>query len=80
MRNVNHLLAIPGRHQRKEIEVWIRTSLNRVLLRFVDDAYILVVENEHALKLILSDIEIHLDVVYIFVTDKQLLKSQALLQ
>ena len=42
--------------------------------RFLNMAKILVVEDEHVIKLIFSNVEIHLDVVYIFVADQQLLQ------
>ena len=75
MRYVDHFFSVSGSHQREKITVRLRSTLYWKSLWFVNDSYVLIVKNQHIVKHRLCQIEVHFNVVYIFISYEQLLKS-----
>jgi len=72
---VNHLFSVPCSHQREKIASDVWPTLHWIPLRLVYNGYVLVIENEHIIEYIFCEIEVHLDMVNIFVAYQQLLQT-----
>ena len=78
MRNVHHVLLEPCSHQREKILPWIGSALNRVPACLIDYSDVLVVKNGHRVQSFFGIVEVHRDVVGIFVPDEQLFEVEPL--